>query len=324
MAADPHPPAASLRLPDGTVIRPFSERSELEECVELQRRVWGEGFADVASPAIVKIVQTVGGVAAGAFDPGGPMLGFVFGITGLADGEPVHWSHMLAVLPEARGRDLGYQLKLYQRRRLFGLGVERALWTYDPLVAKNAYLNLVRLGARPLCYVRDYYGEGGDNALSAGIGTDRFIVEWAFGEERVVRRLEGGGAEGGAVEPPEAYRAAPVMNVREGEDPGGGGGEPEVAEPPVAPVVRVEVPEDVQELRRASPERAALWRASTRRAFESLLERGYQVVGFYRESPGQAEDPLKRPSSDSAGEGGRLGRSRGGRAFYVLRRKESR
>jgi len=297
MAADPHPPAASLRLPDGTVIRPLSERSELEECVELQRRVWGEGFADVASPAIVKIVQTVGGVAAGAFDPGGPMLGFVFGITGLADGEPVHWSHMLAVLPEARGRDLGYQLKLYQRRRLLGLGVERALWTYDPLVAKNAHLNLVRLGARPVRYVRDYYGEGGDSALSAGIGTDRFIVEWAIGEERVARRLEGGGT---GCEAPEAYRAAPVANVREGEDPNGGGGEPEVAEPPVAPVVRVEVPEDVQELRRASPERAALWRASTRRAFESLLEREYRVETFYRE-PGE-----------------------GRRAFYVLRRKESR
>lgn len=297
MAADPHPPAASLRLPDGTVIRPFSERAELEECVELQRRVWGQGFADVASPAIIKVVQTVGGVAAGAFDPGGPMLGFVFGITGLADGQAVHWSHMLAVLPEAWGRDLGYQLKLYQRRRLLGLGVERVLWTYDPLVAKNAHLNLVRLGARPMRYVRDYYGEGGDSTLSAGIGTDRFIVEWAIGEERVARRVEGEGAGGGADEAPEAYRAAPVVNVRESEAPGRGGGEPVVAEPPGAPAVRVEVPEDVHELRRASLERAALWRASTRRALESLLERGYRVVGFYRE---------------------------GGRSFYVLRREEGR
>ena len=284
MAADPRPPAAPSRLPDGSVIRPFSERAELEECVELQRRVWGKDFVDFASPAVLKIVQTVGGVAAGAFDPDGRMLGFVFGITGIAEGHPLHWSHMLAVLPEARGRDLGYHLKLYQRRRLLALGVERVLWTFDPLVAKNAHLNLVRLGARPERYVRDFYGEGGDSALSAGIGTDRFIVEWAIAEERVARRVEGLGAGDEPAGPPEAYRTAPVANVREG---GAGEGpeasEPVVAEPPEAPVVRIEVPDDVQEVRRAAPERAALWRVSTRRAFEALLERGYRVETFYRE-----------------------------------------
>jgi predicted GNAT superfamily acetyltransferase len=279
MAADPHPHAEPVRLADGTLVRPFAERSELEACVEVQRRIWGEGFVDVASPAVVQIVQSLGGVAAGAFGAGGELVAFVFGITGLQGGRPVHWSHMLAVLPEAQGRDLGYHLKLYQRRRLLELGVDTVRWTYDPLVAKNAYLNLVRLGARAVRYGRDYYGEGSDSVLSAGIGTDRLIVEWPIADERVARRVTGrsaGGASGGQ---PEGYRAAPVANVRETAE---GAGEPVVAEPPAAPVVRIEVPEDIHEVRRASPEAAALWRASTRHALETLLGRGYRVTGFLR------------------------------------------
>jgi predicted GNAT superfamily acetyltransferase len=155
------------------------------------------------------------------------------------------------------------------------------------------------------------------------------IVEWPIADERVARRVTGGSAGDASGDLPEGYRAAPVANVRGTAE---GAGEPVVAEPPAAPVVRVEVPEDVQEVRRASPEAAALWRASTRRAFESLLERRYRVVGFYRE-PGLEQRPLKRPSSapvlseqsesnGSAGAGGRPGR--GTHAFYVLCKEDDR
>lgn len=295
--------APAQTLPDGTVLRPFAERHELEACVEVQRAIWGRDFHDVASPAILKIVQAMGGVTAGAFQPGGEMLGFVFGITGIRGGRPLHWSHMLAVLPEARGRDLGFHLKAYQRRLLLLLGVDVVRWTYDPLVAKNAYLNLVRLGARPIGYVRDYYGSGADSTLSAGIGTDRFVVEWRIADERVERALARAAAPGreGAAGSGEEHGEAPVVNVRQARGPDAVA-EPVVADPPEAPVVRVEVPADVQELRRQSAETAARWRASTRRAFETLLERGYRVEGFER---------VPAPSG-----GGR-------RTFYLLRRREA-
>lgn len=299
-AADPAPPEV---LRNGTVLRPLAERGELEACVELQRTIWGKDFHDVASPAILKIVQALGGVAAGAFGAAGEMLGFVFGITGIRDGRPLHWSHMLAVLPEARGRDLGFHLKAYQRRLLLSLGVETVEWTYDPLVAKNAYLNLVRLGARPVRYVRDFYGSGADSALSVGIGTDRFVVEWRIADPRVARAVERGReptAEGGA-ETAETPADVPVVNVRVSPAPGAAL-EPVEADPPAAPVVRVEVPVDVQEVRRESPETAARWRASTRRAFEALLERGYRVETFER---------VPAPSA-----GGR-------RTFYLLRERET-
>jgi len=311
--SDAAPGEEAVALADGTVLRPLAEHDDLRACVALQRRVWGEGFEDVTSPAILKIAQEVGGVAAGAFGAreggaGGELLGFVFGLTGVRQGRPAHWSHMLAVAPEARGRDLGYHLKLYQRRLLLPLGVEVVRWTYDPLVSKNAYLNVARLGARPVRYVRDYYGPGDDSELSAGLGTDRFVVEWRIAEERVARL-----AERGAPEPAlAAWREAPVANVREGA---GGAPEPVAADPPDAPAVRVEVPPDVLEVRRRAPEVAARWRASTRQAFEALLARGYGVAGFYRETE-QQHERLKRPGSVPAGAGG----GPRSRSFYVLTR----
>lgn len=284
-------------LADGTVLRPLSEeRGELEECVALQKAIWGEGFADVAAPQILRIVQSMGGVAAGAFDPGGDLVGFVFGITGFKEGRPLHWSHMLAVLPEARGRDLGYHLKLYQRERLLPLGIDEMRWTFDPLVSKNAYLNLVRLGARAIDYRRDYYGSGEDSRLSAGIGTDRFVVEWRLDREPPAPE------DGVAAE----VREAPVLNAPPGAERDlPAAGDLLAAESP--PWARIEVPRDIHELRGASGEEAARWRASTRDAFLAVFEHGYEVTGFYRER---------------AEEGRGLARGAPPRSFYVSRKAE--
>ncbi len=286
------PPAMSK---SPAILRPLESPADFEACVALQKRVWGEGFADLVPPSILKIVQSVGGVAAGAFDEGGVLDGFVMGVTGVRDGRRVHWSHMLAVRPEARGRDLGFRLKRYQREVLLPLGVETVWWTYDPLVSKNAHLNLVRLGARVVRYVRDYYGDGSDSALSAGLGTDRFILEWPIGETRVAAALAR------EPTPPAAAASAldgPVVNTREGP----AGPEPVVAEPPAAPAVRVEIPEDIQAVRDADRAAAALWRASTRKALETCLGRGDRVEGFLR-----LPDPARAGAH---------------RSFYRLRRGE--
>jgi predicted GNAT superfamily acetyltransferase len=147
-------------------------------------------------------------------------------------------------------------------------------------------LNLARLGARPVRYVRDYYGEGNDSELSAGIGTDRFVVEWRLAEERVARL-----AERGEPEPvPEEHAAAPVVNMGEAA---GGAPEPVAADPPA---VRLEVPADILEVRRHAPEEAARWRAATRHAFETLLARGYEVAGFHRGAGGRSFYVLTRPA----------------------------
>ena len=253
---------------EGMTFRPLSNEDDYLACIELQRKTWGRDFSDAVPMSILKITQKAGGIAAGAFSSDGRILGFVYGLTGVRAGKIFHWSHMLAVDPEARDLGLGTKLKLYQRELLLPMGVERVEWTYDPLEARNAHLNLNHLGAAPAEYVRDMYeGEFGSE-LARGIGTDRFIVAWQIASDRVARRV----AEG----PPKPEE----IRRRFADAPACGPGDEEPAD---APRVRVEVPADVQSLKSADLDRALAYRASTRRAFEHYLAGGWRIEDFYRD-----------------------------------------
>jgi predicted GNAT superfamily acetyltransferase len=249
-------------LPLGLEIRPLRSAEEFRAGVALQRATWGEQFSECVPPAILKVAQRIGGVTAGAFDAGGRLLGFVFGMAGVRHGRPIHWSHMLAVLPEARDLGLGRRLKEYQRDRVRELGVERIYWTYDPLVARNAHLNLNRLGAEVEEYVENMYGESTSPLHQSG--TDRFIVTW---------RIDGGRSRNGPrMDLPPGAEDAPVLNAAASD-----GGVSDLN----APMVRVEVPADLDALPDAA---AARWRATTREAFVPALEQGYRIAGFYRKA----------------------------------------
>ncbi len=252
--------------------RSLATDADYQACVDLQVATWGEDFLELVPPSLLKISQKMGGVVAGAFAGDGRLLGFVHGLTGVRHGRLAHWSHMLAVAEEARNQGLGTRLKHYQRELLRPLGVAAIYWSYDPLEARNAHLNLNHLGVRVEEYVRDLYGDS-PSKLHRGLGTDRLIVAWE------IREPPRPGS-------PEAARgrfaAAPVVNVRPGAD---GGPEPlsEGALPPSGGAVRVEVPADIQSLKVAAPEAGRRWRAATRRAFEHYLGRGLGVAGFYRD-----------------------------------------
>lgn len=321
----------------GVTLRPLASHDDYHACYELQLATWGRDFQEGVPPSVLKISQRVGGIAAGAFAAGGELLGYVYGLTGVrppgssrsaatvpARGGPArpelfHWSHMLAVAPEARDLGLGTRLKLYQRELLLPLGVEVVEWTYDPLEARNAHLNLNRLGADVVEYVEDMYkGEMGSE-LARGIGTDRFIVAWRIADERVRDvlgrlRLEGGGpsagdagaaagAGGGATAPPERFLDAPAIEPAPAGEVGKAGkggnvGEARQAgEPPLpaAPRVRIEVPARIQEFKERHPERALAWRLGTRRAFQAYLARGYQVTAFWRDAAGRCWYGVEAP-----------------------------
>ena len=159
-------------------IRPFESHEDRAQCVALQQLTWGSDFTEKVPAAMLLVAQKLGGVCAGAFDDDGQMRGFVFGVTGLRDGKIVHWSDMLAVHPDAQGQKLGEQLKEFQRAQCRELGISTIYWTYDPLVARNAHLNLNRMGARVDEFVVAMYGEGTNSPLQGDMPTDRFIVSW--------------------------------------------------------------------------------------------------------------------------------------------------
>ncbi len=172
------------RESDPVTIRRVETLAEYHECVAIQRETWGTDFHERVPATILLVTQKLGGVCAAAFAPDGRssrMLGFVFGMTGIRDGRLAHWSDMLAVRAEARGSGLGERLKRYQRDLVRAIGVETMYWTFDPLQARNAHLNLNRLGARAAEYVPNMYGGDTGSPLHGALETDRFVAAWDLG-----------------------------------------------------------------------------------------------------------------------------------------------
>ena len=255
-------------------IRDFSAWSDYEACVELQKHTWGADYDEIVPANVLRVVQKAGGIAAGAFDRSDVLLGFVFGITGVQAGTPVHWSDMLAVRAETRNQGVGDALKRYQRAALLKRGVQRVYWTFDPLESRNAHVNFVRLGVTADAYERDVYGTS-HSPLHAGIGTDRLIVTWAIASQRVQQRLESHGYSAAD------WKAHPLVNAPRSED------EPTICEPPRldldADYIRIAIPADLQTLKTRALAAAAEWRSHTRTAFEHYLRAGYVVVDYVRE-----------------------------------------
>jgi predicted GNAT superfamily acetyltransferase len=254
-------------------IRSLQTWDELEACVQLQLQTWGAG--DVVPASMLLAAQKAGAVLAGAFDEGA-LVGAVFGLPAVRNQRIDHWSHMLAVRESHRDRKIGLRLKVFQRDELLRTGVRRASWTFDPLEARNAHFNLNRLGAQVDAYERNLYGVGGANILHRGIGTDRFVVQWQLDSERVCLAVAGKAPAWG-----HDAESASVVNTTSQAD---GSIVPALCDAAPARLVRVEIPNDIQDLKRHLPEAAARWRQVTRAAFRDYLGRGFVVELFRRDA----------------------------------------
>lgn len=252
---------------DEILIRMLSSLEDYEQAVSLQDETWGAGFSDRVPAAILRVGQKVGGVSAGAFDANGTLIGFVFGLTGVRDGQLVHWSDMLAVRETARGHRLGERLKAFQRDVVRAIGVEKMLWTFDPLVARNAHFNLNRLRARIAEYVPNFYGANTGSPLHGDLPTDRFVAEWMF-EPRNESGARGAMANGS--DTPFVTTVADDHGVRTVES---------FAD---APRVHIPIPSDIEPILKSNPKTALAWRLATRAAMMHYLARGYRVSAFRR------------------------------------------
>lgn len=256
-------------------IRPLKDLDDCRQVVELEKRVWQYPDAEDVVPAAVLLVSVKrGGILLGAFDSAsGAMVGFVYSMAALKEGQISQWSHMLGVLPESRGTGLGSALKRAQRAAALEMGVSLIEWTFDPLQALNAHLNFAALGVVSDQYAENLYGAS-SSPLHQGSPTDRLIVQWRLDSEHVTRRLQPPGLR------VRAHDASGVPVVNPVEESGGWLVCTDVQTSRDDRRVAIEIP-IAADMAAAAPPLAHEWRMATRLAFTSYFARGYRAVDFF-------------------------------------------
>ena len=261
------------------IIRPLEHWDEYLAVEEMQRTVWQmPDWRDAVPANLLIAMRKNGGILLGAFD-GKNIIGFVFSFVGTDESNGAlklkHHSHMLAVVPEYQSRNIGARLKFAQRDMALTQGIDLMTWTYDPLQALNANLNLVRLGAIARHYIPNAYGEMTDG-LNAGIPSDRFEAEWWLASSRVVERAQR-----------EPQKRDWAQLVRTGAQEifaikrdASGFNRVEKEWEPHAPTLILEIPYRINALKAAAPDLAHEWRIRTRDFFSNAFTEGYVCTDF--------------------------------------------
>lgn len=253
----------------GVSVRELTDIAELTGVVGLFATIWGRSANPPVTIELLRAFTKAGNYVAGAFD-GDRLIGACVGFFAPAGGA-LH-SHIAGVSPAATGRSVGFALKLHQRAWALLRGVSEIAWTFDPLVARNAYFNLVKLAARPVEYLPNFYGPMVD-AINSDGESDRLLVRWPLRDTAVALAGLGGGT--GEVAEDE-MRAGAVLALGIADDGGPVPGRLDGATSLVA------VPPDITALRTTEPELARRWRLAVREALTGLAGRGGRIDGFDR------------------------------------------
>ena len=148
--------ADAAALAAGVAVREISDLAELADVVGLYASIWGRDANPPMTLELLRAFTKAGNYVGGAFEDGrlvGACVGFFH-----APSEDALHSHIAGVSRDVLGRHVGFALKLHQRAWAMLRGVSEIAWTFDPLVSRNAWFNLVKLAARPVEYLPNFYG----------------------------------------------------------------------------------------------------------------------------------------------------------------------
>ena len=139
---------------------------------------------------------------------------------------------------------IGAMLKHHQWQWARENGFATITWSFDPLVRRNAWFNMIKLGAQVTGYFQNFYGEL-DDGINAGEQSDRVLVRWNVLNSKTPQSLG-------------------LVDVRDGD-------------------VVIATPVDIETLRKVDKQQAQQWRAEQRALFLDAVHDGYQVRGLNAE-----------------------------------------
>ena len=271
-------------MADDVRIRLARSRADFDACVEVQRAVWRLSDLEVTSALQMIATTHAGGLVQLAERAEGRVVGFSHAFPALRGGVPHLHSDMVAVLPEEQSHGIGVRLKWAQREEALARGLGLVTWTYDPLQARNATLNLHRLGAVAAEFHPDFYGIT-TSALHHGLPTDRLLVSWELSAPRVRERAAQG-------EPPREAGAPPFPRINDVKWQAGWPVSSDPRTDLTAPELLLEIPPDWDVLCQAAPRVAQGWHAKVRAAFLAYFSRGYVAADFAPAEEGGRRRPL--------------------------------
>ncbi|GLY32586.1 hypothetical protein Kisp02_59510 [Kineosporia sp. NBRC 101731] len=237
-------------------MREIAGLPEMQQVADLFVSIWG-GARPPATIDLMSALSKAGNYVAGAFD-GTALVGACIGFFH-APAEAALHSHIAGVRADAAGRGVGQALKMHQRDWALARGVTEVTWTFDPLIGRNAYFNLAKLGARAVEYLPDFYGPMGDD-INGTDASDRLLVRWNLREPEAAEK-----AAGAVVALGRDATGRPVPGTRDGDR------------------LLIAVPTDVHLLRATDPGLAREWRSQVSETMTGLLAEGARVTGFDRD-----------------------------------------
>ena len=200
---------------------------------------WSLKIGTEITPNLLQAMVHSGSYLSGAFIDN-KIVGAAFAFPATNGGLHLH-SHMTAVLPDFRDKGVGYALKIDQWNWAKKNNYSHLSWTFDPLVRRNAKLNIAKLGVDILTYFPNFYGDMPD-ALNAGDESDRLMVSW---------RTD--------IDAPKAREL--ITNPEPGD-------------------ILIEIPEDIVAIRTKNQSESMKWRIRVREQFMAAFEKKGKVVGF--------------------------------------------
>lgn len=253
-------------------IRELTELEDLRRLRELFADIWGRSGERPVTSDILRALTHSRNYVTAAFVDQRMVGGLVGWLGGMPPSQLLMHSHILGVLPHGAARGVGFDLKQHQRRWCLAREVKVMEWTTDPLIRRNVYFNLAKLGAEAPEYLVDFYGEMPD-AFNAGDESDRLLIRWRLDSQRTEEAAAGVAVELD-VEKLREWGSDAIVAVGPRGEPVTGDGS--------SRVLLCQVPDDVVAIRRADPGLGREWRLALRHALSGALARGYAISGATR------------------------------------------
>ena len=267
-------------------IRPLKALGEMRDAVDLQKTFWGDNLESVIPAHMLFSLASHGGHVLAALD-GDRMAGVLIGFLGTSEQDSKRpamanlqiVSKRMVVLSDYRNQGVGYRLKLAQRDLAVTQGIRLVTWTFDPLLAPNAHLNVRKLGVTCPVFLQDYYGVEDDGGLVTLGSSDRLLAEWWVTNRRVEERVFGArsdlsleqylGADTSILNPTTVTSDGVLLPAEDDSIPS-------------SSLALIEIPTDYTRMVRDNPALAHRWRMHIRSVFQRHLGAGFVVTDFLR------------------------------------------